>query len=481
MLSAATIRLRIGSASPWVVAVWVASGIYALLLSVQSVYEHHTLQTAFDVAVYDQRLWLLANGREPFSTIVSKPFLGDHFEPDLILLTPLYWLGLGVTGILIAQAIGMALTAPALFALGRESNASHAAASIPAFLWLASPAVAAANLYEFRPATFAPALLVLSVLAAKQNRPLLLTLTAALALGLKEDVALTYIVLGLLLVFHRKRRGGAILAAGSVASFLVASLIIQSLGDQYEWQGRRFAGDRGDSIFDAFSFMARHPLDTVGDAIANGGLDLLVLVLSTGGLALLAPSWMLLAAPTVAFNALSAYEFQHDLAHQYHLLAATGLFVAAGIGAGRLASLGEVARKVATAGVAAAVVIALTGGIATHDVSSSLSSAERVAIRRALDRIPGDAAVAAAPDLLPQVSQRVDVYTFPEPFVQIDWGSPLTPEDMAERAERVRFVALGRTQPPEYPGDIDEVKEMLLSNGWNIAARAGPVEILERR
>jgi hypothetical protein len=192
-------------------------------------------------------------------------------------------------------------------------------------------------------------------------------------------------------------------------------------------------------------------------------------------------SWTLLAVPTVAFNALSAYEPQHDLTHHYHLLGATGLFVAAALGVGRLAYLGGVVRKLARVGVAAAVVIALAAGIVTYDLSADLSHGERAAVRRVLDRIPADAPVSASPDLLPQLSERVDVYTFPEPFVQIDWGSPLTSEDLAERAERVRFVALGRTQPIEYLGDVDDVKEMLLRNGWIIIARAEPVEILERR
>jgi hypothetical protein len=190
---------------------------------------------------------------------------------------------------------------------------------------------------------------------------------------------------------------------------------------------------------------------------------------------------MLLAAPTAAFNALSAYDPQHDLVHQYHLLATTGLFVAAAIGARRLASLGEVGRRLAAAGVAVAVVIALAAGIVTYDLSADLSRLERTEVRRALDQIPADASVAASPDLLPQLSQRVDVYSFPEPFVQIDWGSSLTPEDLAERAERVRFVALGRTQPIEYLGEVDDVKEMLLREGWDVIARAEPVMILERR
>jgi len=476
-----TIRERISTASPWTVAVWAAAALYAVLLSAESVYDHYTFRTAFDVAVYDQRLWLLAGLHDPFSTVISRPFLADHFEPGLVLLTPLYWLGLGLPGLLTAQAIGFALTAPALFALARASGATPALAAIPALLWLASPAVAAANLSDFRPATFASVLLVLSVLAAMQSRHILLVATTVLALSLKEDIALTYLVLGILLAYHGKRRVGGILAIGSAACFVFASAIIESLGESYEWFGRRFAGDRGDSIPEALAWMARHPLDTVSDVVGHSGLDLLVLLLSTGGLALLAPSWMLLSAPTVLHNALSAYVPQHDLVHHYHLPTVTGLFVAAAIGARRLGSLGRPGRFAVSVGVAGAAVIALVGGVMTHKLSGRVSGDQRAAIERALDGIPPEAPVAAAPSLLPHLSQRVEVYTFPEPFVQLDWGSPVTPDELRERAERVRFVAYSTNKPLEYPGDIADVRDLLLRQGWVVVARAGHVQILERR
>jgi len=103
-------------------AVWVGAAVYAVLLSVESVHDHDAFATGFDTAIYDQLLWLLAHGHEPFSTVVSRPMLADHFQPAIVLLTPLYWLDLGVPGMFAAQSIGLALTAPALYALARASE-----------------------------------------------------------------------------------------------------------------------------------------------------------------------------------------------------------------------------------------------------------------------------------------------------------------------------------------------------------------------
>ena len=77
--------------------------------------------------------------------------LEAHFQPALVLLTPLYWLDLGVPALLTAQSIGLALTAPALFALARHVGASPALAALPAFLWLVCPFVASVNLSSSGP------------------------------------------------------------------------------------------------------------------------------------------------------------------------------------------------------------------------------------------------------------------------------------------------------------------------------------------
>ena len=479
--SAHLIRLQAVPAISWAIAVWIAAALFAVLMSIESIRHHHAFETGFDTAIYDQALWLLANGHEPFSTITSRPALADHFTPTLTLLTPLYWLGLGVTGLLVTQAVGMALTAPALFALARTSGASPTVASIPALLWLA-PWTAAGNLFNFRPEGFGPVLLVLTVIAAKQQRHVLLAVTVVLALGLKEDVSLTYVVLGVLLAFHGLRRIGVVVAVTSGAWFVVASAIMQALAGSYDAFGRRFAGDRGDSVSDAFAWMARHPVETAGDVVGQSGITLLLLVLSTGGLALLAPSWILLSAPTALHNALSAYEPQHGIGSHYHLVPLAGLFIAAAIGAGRLRELGGRGRLAVTVGVASAAAAAVIGGVMFFDLEKE-ERVDTAATRRLLERIPPHVPVSAAPRLLPHLSRRIEIYSLPEPFVPLDWGSPLTRAEMAERAERVRFVAYveGHQLKSFFTGDIADVREMLVRDGFVVVARTGPLQILERR
>lgn len=480
------IRARLISYSAWVVAVWFGAAAYAVLMTAETVGDHFAFRTGVDLAFYDQLLWLLAHGHEPFSTVVSRPLLADHFQPGVLLFTPLYWLGLGVPGILTVQAIGLALAAPALHALARASGASPAAASIPAFLWLACPWVASLNLFEFHPLAFSPVLVVLSVLAVVRERWWLLLVTAVLALSLKEDVALMYLVLGLLVARRGNRRVGVGLALGSSAWLLVAYGVIRTLGGSYDAYGQRFAGDRGDSVPDAFRWMLGHPLETFSDIGDLSLVGVVLMLVSTGCLALLAPSWMLLSAPTALHNALSAYQPQHELVNHYHLATLTGFFVAAAVGAGRLHSLGRHARLGLTGALGMAVLLAVLGGLWAHRFSDSVQL-EREPTERLLERIPPDVPVAAARSLAPHLTHRVEVHTLPEPFIPLEWGSPLSAEEFAERAERIRFVAyvegdqIGTILTGEDLELTPDVRPTLLREGFVVIARSGKVEIFERR
>ena len=151
------------------------------------------------------------------------------------------------------------------------------------------------------------------MLAALQGRHFLLVATTVLALSLKEDIAITYVMLGLLLMIHGRRRLGVILALGSAAWYVAAISAMNALGSSNEAFARRFAGERGDSVGEAFLWMLEHPLGLLGDVAVDSLGDVLLLLLSTGSLALLAPSWLLLSLPTALHNALSAYGVQHDL------------------------------------------------------------------------------------------------------------------------------------------------------------------------
>ena len=85
---------------PAVVAALVAlySGVFGHLTWRQ----HANWRTfGFDAGIYDQGMWLLSQGREPFMTIRGMDFWGHHVTLISALFVPVYWLGGGI------QAVGL--------------------------------------------------------------------------------------------------------------------------------------------------------------------------------------------------------------------------------------------------------------------------------------------------------------------------------------------------------------------------------------
>lgn len=163
----------------------------------------------------------------------------------------------------------------------------------------------------------------------------------------------------------------------------------------------------------------------------------------------------------------------------------TGLFVAAAIGAGRVRRLGSSGRIAVLVVGAAALVAAAAGGLSVHQDVTRPRPSHAAAAELALARIPVDASVSATPSLLPHLSQRVEIYSLPEPFISLDWGGSLTPGELAERVPRVRFVAyLERDISPSggYSSseDLPTVRRLLRRLGFVEIVRVGRVHVLER-
>ena len=59
----------------------------------------------FDLAIFDQAVWLISRGETPFVTVRGLHILADHFSIILYLLAPLYWLAATPKTLLLAQTV----------------------------------------------------------------------------------------------------------------------------------------------------------------------------------------------------------------------------------------------------------------------------------------------------------------------------------------------------------------------------------------
>jgi len=454
---------------------------YAATLTAASIHRHQLFQSGYDVAIFDQGAWLLGHLHDPFSTVRGRNLFADHVPPALVLFAPLGSLGLDPWALLAFQASALAATGVVLGALARTRGAPPILAAAVGGLWLASPLVQWANLFEFHPETTVPLLLVLGALFLERGRPVLFVLCVGLACCFKEDVSLVIAVWGLVLAsLGRCRLGGGILL-GTVTLFVVATKIVMpAFGGNLDYYSRRFAGDRGTSVGSVFAYVVEHPAAALDQlATRHNAVLLFALVACTGGLALLAPRMLLLAMPPVAANVLSAYPYQHDLHFHYQIVAIATFAIAGAYGAGTFArarpALVRPAAAVLAAGAAGVTVAASPAvDVLRHETPSPHVAAKRAA----LAVVPGGVPVAGEPDVIAHLAQRRAVYQLPEPFVSRPTnGEAWSDAELRRRAAAVRYVVYSTgVLDPGLESQVRRVPALLARRGFRaIFSRDGVV------
>lgn len=472
-----------------IVVVWLATIGYFCLATYFSLRRHDAYRSGTDLASFDQAFWLLSEGKEPLDTLSGRSYWGEHFGPTLVLLVPLYLLGAGARALLLIQALAMGAVAPLLYALARAYRARPWPAAVPAVLWLASPLTLIANLVDFHHVLFAAPFIVGSIVALKHERLVLFGVLAVLACGSKEDVALIYVMLGIVVALEGRRRLGAAISTAALAFFaFVVVVFIPAFSNSLEWFAQRFGGDRGDSLSEVAQWMVSNPTAALGDLLTMRHLLILgALVVTTGGLCLLGARWLLLGLPALAHNFLSAYPPQHALRDHYYVPVALAFAIAGAVGAQRLTGVRRPVRLLAFTGVVLAV-IAFPAGVRYVQIQSEWKAASLPvsggadARRQALALVPPDAVVAASPRLTPHLSHRTEIYGLPIPFLgREEFGSDWSAAEMKRRAARVEWVIFDVTERPnEVPETPERIASLLPRLGFHEVLQRGTVHVYRR-
>ena len=420
------------------------SAAYALVVGTLALLRYESFASDFDHGIFSQYVWLLGHFHEPFNTVNLRTLLGDHVEPGIALLAPLGTLGVAAPGILVVQTLALAATAPLLHLLARAHGARGWLAAVPALLWCASPVVLRPALHDFHPEALVPVLLVGGCLALARERTVWFVVTAVVACSMKEDVGLTYAALGLVLLWEGRRRLGGALAFGAAAySAFAVYVVLPAFGTAAEQEfGPRFAGARGDSFADVVRYSLLHPFSAVDRALTPNDVGvLLMLVLTTGGLCLLAPRRLLVAVPAAALNLLSAYDLQHTIQYHYWIVAAAAVAGAGAVGAGRVPATGTSTwlRWGAVVGVVLTLLsLQWTGAIVRQIRFEWPKRTDRQAV---LDAIPAGASVSAPMHALAHLAERKRLFVLPEPMLPVRVGvkDGVDREQLARELEYVVF------------------------------------------
>jgi uncharacterized membrane protein len=476
---------------------------YFLFFSFLTVRRHQALQsTAFDLGIYNQALWNTTHG--DFLRSTNEPgfdtLLADHSQPTLLLFALLYLIHAGPTTLLIGQTAILALGALPAYGLAvhtltlspsahrSDSSATRLAAAwereliglVFAAVYLLTPALEQANLFDFHPMTLAASFLLFAFYFLRVGRPRLFLLFVALTIGCKEVLPLVGILFGLYVFLVARKRRLSVVTFALSALWLYAGLFIIIPHFNARGQSQYFAlhyGQWGNTPLEMMRSFVTRP----GDLLAAlreppKPAYLWTLLAPWVALPLIGLPVLLLGLPVFAVNLLSATRLMHDpdLLLHYAAPLVPILFVATidGIAwvSNRAVRWGLPRRWAVTA----LTTIVLLSTLVSHRAGGETPLAadfrwpqvtpHQQAAEALFAKISPDAVLSASDRLNPHVSGRRTIYLFPR----------------LEDANAVLFDATPTNVPLITRDEYDFVQSLINEQGFGIVDGRDGVLLLHK-
>ncbi|MDJ0660632.1 MAG: DUF2079 domain-containing protein [Crocosphaera sp.] len=281
--------------------------------------------TAWDLAIFDQAVYLISQGKTPISSFLNIHILGDHAAFIFYPLALFYKLHPSVYWLLFIQAFALSFGALPIYYLSKYHGLTQSKSLTLSLVYLLYPLIFNINLFDFHPDVIAVCSLLWAILAVYWNSISLFILAIIITLSCKSVLSLTIIFMGLWLFFFEKKQKLGFISIGLGISWFIVStrLIIPIFSDNSANISRHL--ERFNYLGDSFAEIA-HNIIFQPWLLLQGLLNLpnleyllLLLIPVIWGLSLpyLAP--LISAIPTLAMNLLSQNVLQKDLLHQYSL------------------------------------------------------------------------------------------------------------------------------------------------------------------
>lgn len=396
-----------------------------------SLLRHYRFASTQDLALFDQLLWNLREGRGLWTTMSGNSWLqfphhfyGEHVAPLLYLLAYPAALTPGPEALLILQALAVCLAAIPAARLMAAETGMRSAGIIAGLAWLAFPGIWGAVLFDFHMDAFEPLFLFAFWLSFRRGRRSC-WLWACLYVACKEDAPIYLAATALAGGFMtgRRRLGLAVFLA-ALAYGLVVWLWVQPA-----------CAPAGAALLGRRLVLPSHAGDIVPwmqtQCFEPSRWQALgVHLLAFGLLPLLSGPAMLPWALSLGLMWLSNdYEQSHGLLH-YPLTLYPLLFLAAAVGMGHVVNwTRERGRRLRRACYGMILVLCLAGiglGWAAGNATVGLAFGQgnTAALRRTpalLARIPPDRSVCAALTLTPHLARRQQVEVLMEAATNAEW------------------------------------------------------------
>ncbi len=191
---------------------------YSASLARFALIDHRNIWTqVFDLGIYDNILWKTLHGDFLGSSVIPYgKHWAAHFDPILALLVPIYALAPNAETLLILQAFWLGMGVFPLYLLAKHRLGSPWVGVLLAGLYALHPALHGVNMFDFHSIALAIPLMMWTVYLVSRRSPWLWP-ALALLLACREDMALLACFIGAYAILERRTRTGLAIIGVSLA------------------------------------------------------------------------------------------------------------------------------------------------------------------------------------------------------------------------------------------------------------------------
>jgi uncharacterized membrane protein len=460
------------------------------------------LTNDFDLGIHDQSLWLLAHFKS-WNTVYGGPVFAHHAMFMYVFMVPLVWLGGGPNLWNFLQVVALALTAVPLYLLAKRRWNNDWAAMALGVVWLVSPTTTYLVQETFHPEAMALPFLVTGYYLATTRpdgtprevfRHNLLTVGFLLAAMLwKEDIAIVVTMMGLVLLWRGRRKFAWAVFFGALAyTVIIGAWLVPALAHGDTAYGMLYGG-MGKTPTQVFVNSVKHPSWFFRRLDHNNAVSYANRIQAPWGwMGLLSPITLLMAVPQFFINILTTAKFTFVIRYHYQAIPLAVSAIAAVEGITWAKARHKIFGHTALA-------LLLVSALITTVRWGDLPYAKRYSKwdwgtlevqtagwQAALDRIGNDpSGVAAMYQLVPHLSQRDNIFTYPNPWIRSNY---LSDSGHGRSPEKVQWLVVipERLNPPALAlfnslvesgefGDLQTVDGVVTARRLTPPAGANPV------
>lgn len=410
------IRLKISRLMLWIGAA-VLILAFTVIIGVTCCLKYNNFWTpCYDFGIFSQMFYYMKETGLPLVTCERDGLLSHfavHFSPIYYLLLPFYVIFPTPLTLMIGQCAVTALGIVPLIKICRSHGLSSLASLAFGICYILYPAMAGGCNYYIHENNFLAPLILWLIYFMEKEKTVLSFVFGLSVLLIKEDAAVYVAVIALYFIFANKNYKCSVsLLLFSVIYFLWVTSYLSVFGDGV-MTGRynNYIYDEG-GLFTVIKAVVQNPVYAVQQCFAEQKikyfLQMLVPILFMPFCTKKTPRLILLI-PFILINLMTNYRYQYDIMFQYGMGSGAILLYLSVL---NFSDMGKKRGKLLLSSVICSAIIfvgTFRGWLMYYESYDSRAN-ERAALEYAAGLIPNDASVVSSTMILPNLSQRREIY-----------------------------------------------------------------------